>query len=68
LFRRSDKWWVREIERINRAHEAERAQLIATIAHLSDRPLPERVGWTREPEFVPLRPVLAPIADPDQMP
>lgn len=66
MFRR-DKWWVHELERINAAHRAERAELIATIAHLSDRPLPER-GWERGVEHAhPLeRPRL--LADPEQLP
>lgn len=36
-----DKWWVREIERINRQHAAERAELLAVVAHLAGRPLPQ---------------------------
>lgn len=63
---RRDKWWLRELERINREHREERAELIATIAHLAGQPLPDR-GWGGDPE--PLhqdRPRT--LADPDQLP
>lgn len=43
---RRDKWWTREIERQGRAHAAERAawdteraELIATICRLADKPV-----------------------------
>lgn len=39
MFRR-DKWWHREIEKIRREHAAREADLIATICHLSGKPLP----------------------------
>lgn len=32
-------WFVRELERRERAWAAERAQLVATICHLADRPI-----------------------------
>lgn len=66
MFGRTEKWWVREIERIQRAHREERAELIQAIAHLSGRPLPER-GWDSviERGMAVVRP--RPIADPEQM-
>lgn len=48
---RRDKWWIREIERINRQHAAERAQLLAVVAHLAGRPLPQQQPDTLEPMF-----------------
>lgn len=68
MFRRADKWWVREIERINRAHAEERAELVATIAHLARQPLPAH-GWDAPPELEQVHePRLRALADPDQMP
>lgn len=63
---RRDKWWVREIERIQRAHREERAELIRAIAHLSDRPLPDR-GWDSWAGDDDAQPDTAAISDPDQM-
>lgn len=34
------RWFVRELERVNRAHEQQVATLVATIAHLAGNPLP----------------------------
>lgn len=64
-----DKWWIREIERINREHREERAELIAAIAHLAGQPLPDR-GWgSQPPELAPIHDGrLRAIADPDQLP
>jgi hypothetical protein len=62
VFRR-DRWWNREIERRERAWAAERAELIATICHLSGKPLrvpqppaaePEPRTWTPSPEQQPI--------------
>ena len=62
MFRR-DRWWIREIERINRAHAAERAELISTISRLAGKPErtttvakpdPEPVSWTPSPEQLPV--------------
>lgn len=39
--RRGDRWWVREIERINRVHAEQVSQLIAALAHANGRPLPD---------------------------
>lgn len=65
---RRDRWWVREIERINRAHQAERAELVATIAHLARQPLPD-LGWQQPPTPEPTHELrLRAIADPDQLP
>lgn len=61
---RRDKWWIREIERINRAHAEERTVLIDTIARLAGKPAPdpwtapveepEPPTWTTSPEQQPI--------------
>jgi hypothetical protein len=40
LFGRREKWWVRELERRERAWQVERASLVKTICHLAGKPLP----------------------------
>lgn len=45
-----DKWWIREIERINRRRDAREEHLLTVIAHLAGRPLP-RDADTLEPMF-----------------
>ena len=50
MFGRREKWWVREIERMNRAHAADRADLVATICHLSGKPLPVESAPEPSPE------------------
>lgn len=49
---RRDRWWVREIERINRAHAEQTAQLVAALAHANGRPLPDS---TPRPAAVPVK-------------
>lgn len=49
---RGDKWWVREIERMNRAHAADRAELVATICRLSGKPMPDAWQPTVRPAVV----------------
>ena len=66
MFRRTEKWWVREIERLQRAHRDERAELIQALAHLSGRPLPDR-GWGTEPDDDDAPPARRGISDPEQM-
>lgn len=65
IFRR-DKWWVRELERINREHARERGLLVATIARMAGAPDPaERPPLeTEEPE----QPVWSLTASPEQLP
>lgn len=49
---RRERWWVRELERRERAWEAERAQLVATVCHLAGKPLPTVAEpEPAEPEF-----------------
>ena len=55
---RTAKWYMRELERRDRAHAAERAELIKTICHLTGRPLPEI-----EPPVKPFDPTTAPDAE-----
>lgn len=38
---RTPAWFIRELERTNRAHAAERAELIATISRLAGKPAPD---------------------------
>lgn len=45
MFRR-DRWWIREIERINRQHAQERLELLQTISRMVGKPDPS------EPLFV----------------
>lgn len=62
MFRR-DKWWHREIEKMRRENAAREADLVATICHLSGKPLPtpsvereaqpERVKYAAAPEQYP---------------
>jgi len=62
MLRRRERWWVRELERSQREHAAERQQLIATICRLAGHPEPRQ---EREPvaEFsLPL------VMSPEQLP
>lgn len=65
------RWQARAHTREQQAWAAERASMIATMAHLADRPLPER-GWARSPEPGEdlerlLRERSVPIADPESL-
>ncbi len=65
------RWQARAHTREQQAWAAERADLVATLCHLGDRPLPER-GWNREPEPAAelaglLRDRHAPISDPESL-
>jgi hypothetical protein len=63
------RWQARQHTREQQAWAAERASMIATMAHLADRPLPER-GWNREPEpAADLADLLRerPFADPESL-
>lgn len=64
---RREKWWVREIERINRAHAEERGRLIDAIAHLAGKPLPKPPEPAAdEPAEEPALPyLLSPESHPD---
>jgi hypothetical protein len=48
MFKR-DRWWIREIERLNREHAHERALLVQTIARLSGKPDPNEAPPVMEP-------------------
>lgn len=39
--RRGERWWIRELERRERAHASERAELVATICRLAGQPVPD---------------------------
>lgn len=57
MFRR-DRWWVREIERLNRSHAEERALLLAALTGVKPGPTEPR----EEPKPRPTTP------SPEQMP
>ena len=62
------RWQGRAHTREQQAWASERASMIATMAHLADRPLPER-GWAPEPavRFEPLHQRAQMIADPESL-
>lgn len=63
------RWQARAHDRQTQAWTQERRELVEAVAHLADRPLPER-GWDRTASS--LQPIESPlrrqIADPEQLP
>ena len=62
MFRRGERWWVRELERVNREHAAERAELVATICRLAGKPEPRPGREEPVAMFVPA------VVSPEQLP
>lgn len=67
MFGPSKRSLLRTLEREREAHAAQVQQLVETICHLSDRPLPEK-GWARDTETANGDQARRLIADPSQLP